>query len=227
MLGLRTMRFANKLRRKQTQIRLLKPMAQWKKKRQTMRRYNQSAAVYDAQYYDEQETKIKAALANVAPTKQDLILDVGCGTALLFPHLAEKTKFMVGIDVSKGILEKAKARVKLYQNSAIVLADSDFLPFKKATFHSAFAITILQNMPQPLRTLEEMKHVTKKQATIVVTGLRKSFSRRSFKHMLKDAELEIEVLKLDENRKEYIATCTKASKKTLKEPVRLCSKPEE
>jgi ubiquinone/menaquinone biosynthesis C-methylase UbiE len=202
-------------------------MAQWKKKRQILRRYNQSAAVYDAQYYDEQETKIKAALANITPTKQDFILDVGCGTALLFPHLAEKTKFLVGIDVSRGILDKAKTRVKICQNSAIVLADSDFLPLRKAIFHAAFAITMLQNTPQPLRTLEEMKRVTKKQATIVVTGLRKSFSRREFKQMLKEAELEIQVLKLDENRKEYIATCRKASKKTLKESVQFCSKPEE
>jgi ubiquinone/menaquinone biosynthesis C-methylase UbiE len=202
-------------------------MAHWKKKRQILRRYNQSAAVYDAQYYDEQEAKIKVALASITPTKQDFTLDVGCGTALLFPHLAEKTKFLVGMDVSKGILDKAKTRVKLYQNSAIVLADSDFLPFEKATFHAAFAITMLQNTPQPLRTLEEMKRVTKKQATIVVTGLSKSFSRREFKQMLRQAELEIQVLKLDENLKEYIATCRKVSKKTLKEPVRLCSKPEE
>lgn len=198
-------------------------MAHWKKKRQILRRYNQSAAVYDAQYYDEQEAKIKAALANITLKKQDFVLDVGCGTALLFPHLADETKFLVGIDVSRGILDKAKTRVKICQNSAIVLADSDFLPLRKATFHAAFAITTLQNVPQPLQTLEEMKRVTKKQATIVVTGLRKSFSRRDFKQMLKEAELEIQVLKLDANRKEYIATCRKASKKTLKEPVRLCS----
>jgi len=185
-------------------------MAHWRKKRQILRRYNQSAAVYDAQYYEEQQAKIKTALASITIRKEDFILDVGCGTALLFPHLAEKTKFIVGVDVSKGILEKAKTRVKLFQNSAIVLADSDFLPFKALSFHVAFAITILQNTPQPLRTLGEMKRVTKKQASIVVTGLKKSFSRRDFKQVLKEAGLEIKVLKLDENRKEYIATSSKA-----------------
>lgn len=202
-------------------------MAQWKKKRQILRRYNQSAAVYDAQYYEEQEAKIKTALANITIKKEDFILDVGCGTALLFPHLAQKTKFMVGVDVSKGILEKAKTRVKLFQNSAIVLADSDFLPFKAATFRFAFAITVLQNTPQPFRTLGEMKRVTKKQASVVVSGLRKRFSKSDFKQMLKEAGLRIKVLKLDKNQKEYISTCGKALKKTLKEPVRLCSKTEE
>jgi len=191
-------------------------MAEWKKKRQTMRHYDQSAAVYDAQYYEEQEAKIKAALAGLSVTKENLILDAGCGTGLLFPHVAERGKLIVGVDISARILKEAEKRVKEYSNTAVIIGDADYTPFPNDTFDAVFAITLLQNMPKPLQTLNEMKRVTKQNATIVATGLKKTFSRKEFIQLLKEAGLKIKPLRLDENLKEYVATCTKRLKENLK-----------
>jgi len=202
-------------------------MTEWKKKRQTMRHYEQSAAVYDTQYYMEQEAKIKTALAELSFKKETLLLDAGCGTGLLFPHVAERVKLVVGVDISASILKEAKKRVKEYSNAAVVRADTDYAPFKNNVFDGAFAITLLQNTPKPHQTLMEMKRVTKQNAIIVATGLKKTFSQREFARLLREVELEIKVLRLDENFKEYVATCTKPSKKTLKEPKRFCNSPEE
>jgi len=181
-----------------------------------MRHYNQSAKVYDAQYYEEQETKIKAALAELNLTKENLILDAGCGTGLLFPHIAEKVKLVVGVDISARILKEAKKRMKEYLNTAVIIADTDYTPFPNDTFDAAFAITLLQNTPKPHQTLNEMKRVTKQNTIIVVTGLRKTFSRKEFTRLLREAELKIKVLRLDENFKEYVAACTKRLKENLK-----------
>jgi len=202
-------------------------MTEWKKKRRTMRHYDQSASLYDAQYYEEQKAKIKTALAELAIKKQSIILDAGCGTGLLFPHVAKKAKLVVGIDVSFSILKEAKKRAKRQANAAIVRADTDCEPFQNDTFDAAFAITLLQNTPNPHQTLTEMKRVTKQNATIIATGFKKAFSQKEFNQLLRVAGLEIKALRLDENLKEYIATCTKSSKKTLKEPRRLCNSPEE
>jgi ubiquinone/menaquinone biosynthesis C-methylase UbiE len=191
-------------------------MTEWKKKRQTMRHYNQSAAVYDAQYYEEQKAKIKAALAELNLKKQNLILDAGCGTGLLFPHVAEKVKLVVGVDISTRILKEAKKRMKKYSNTAIIIADTDYTPFPNDTFDAIFAITLLQNTPKPHQTLNEMERVTKQNATIVVTGLRKAFSRKEFTQLLREAGLKIKVLRLDENLKEYVAICAKRLKENLK-----------
>jgi len=200
-------------------------MAEWSKKRRTMRRYDQSATVYDAQYQEEQEAKIKAALSCLTLEKRNLVLDAGCGTGLLLPHVAEKVKLVVGVDISSSLLREAKK--KEYSNTALIRADMDFTPFLNETFDAVFAITLLQNTPNPHHTLNEMKRVTKQNAAIVLTGLKKAFSRKEFAQLLRAAELETKALKLDENLREYVAICTKSSKKTLKEPRRFCNSPEE
>jgi len=181
-----------------------------------MRHYNQSATVYDTQYYKEQEAKIKTALAELNLKKENLILDAGCGTGLLFPHVVERVKLVVGVDISACILKEAKKRMKEYINTAVIIADTDYMPFPNDTFDAAFAITLLQNTPKPHQTLNEMKRVTKQNAMIVVTSLKKAFSRKEFTRLLRETGLGIKVLRLDENLREYVAICTKIFKENLK-----------
>jgi len=128
---------------------------------------------------------------------------------LLVPYVAEKVKMVLGVDVSKIILLEAKKKVERQQNVALVRADADYTPFKNQFFDAAFAITLLQNMPNPHQTLTEIKRMTKRNAIIVVTGLKKAFSQKRFKKLLAEAELEINVLTLDEHSREYVAKCVK------------------
>lgn len=182
-------------------------MAELNKKRNIMRHYNQLAQVYDIQYAGEQKTKIEATLENMSLNKNDFVLDVGCGTGLLFSHIANRVQLLIGVDISRKLIEKAKPRKKHYLNTHILLADTDHLPFKNQTFHTTFAITLLQNIPKPLTTLKEVKRVSKKHATIAVTGLKKKYTKKTFTTTLKNAKLEISTLKTDNNLKDHIATC--------------------
>jgi len=184
-------------------------MSEWTKKRKVMRHYDQSAKVYDVQYLEEQEAKIRTAVDNLRLSEGSVILDAGCGTGLLFPQVAKRVKLFVGLDISAVIVKEAKKRVKEHANTALIRADVDYTPFPNQTFDVAFAVTLLQNTPKPNRTLKEMKRVTKQNATLVATGLKKAFSRKEFTRLLREAGLEIKVLKFDENLKEYIAICTK------------------
>jgi len=182
-------------------------MTGWNKKRKVMRRYDCSAFVYDTQYLGEQEAKIKAVLSELKLEKGSLVLDVGCGTGLLFPHTAEDADLLVGIDFSPNILRQAKKRAKQYSNVAILRADTDFLPFPDKTFNVVFAITLLQNMPSPLHCLVEIRRVARSKAAVIATGLKKKFSREEFAQLLKRARLEISILKADEQLKGYVAIC--------------------
>lgn len=175
-----------------------------------MMHYNQSAKVYDNQYYEEQEAKINAALSGFTLEEENLILDMGCGTGLLFPHVASRAKLVVGIDVSASIVKQAKKRTDTYTNIALIRADADYTPFPNETFDAVFAITLLQNTPDQPRTIKEMKRVTKQNAMIVVTGLRKAFSRKEFTGLLREAELEVKALRIDEKLKDYVAICVKS-----------------
>jgi len=182
-------------------------MGEWNKKRNIMHHYNRIARVYDIHYGDEQKTKIEATLENVSLNKNDFVLDAGCGTGLLFPYIAHRVQILVGIDISLKLIEEARACKKHYSNIHILLADADHLPFQNQTFHTIFAITLLQNIPKPSTTLKEIKRVSKNNATIAVTGLRKEFTEKSFTTALKNAKLEISIFEVDNNLKDYIATC--------------------
>lgn len=178
------------------------------KKRRLMRRYDQSSEVYDAQYREEQEAKIKAALDSMRVTSEGAILDVGCGTGLLLQHIADKSRLIVGTDISHGLLSKARMKTKS-QSATLIQSDSDSLPFPSETFDIVFAVTVLQNVPDPKVTLNEIKRVSKSRAEIVVTGLKRFFTEKEFIALLDEAHLEIKFMSADDSLKDYVCMCVK------------------
>jgi ubiquinone/menaquinone biosynthesis C-methylase UbiE len=182
----------------------------WDKKRRLMRRYDQSARAYDNQYRDEQEAKITATMDNMTVTTESVILDVGCGTGLLFNYVAKKAQFIVGTDISRALLSEAKKKAKTYGNIMLVQSDFDNLPFRDEDFDLIFAVTVVQNAPSPQVTLSEVRRVSKSNAKVIVTGLKKSFTENEFVHTLEEANLRVESIMSDKDLKDYICVCSKA-----------------
>jgi ubiquinone/menaquinone biosynthesis C-methylase UbiE len=164
--------------------------------------------MYERLYSDEQTAKINAALESVDAKKHSVILDAGCGTGLLFSHVAEKAETVVGLDISRKVLLQAKERSRKFANVHLMRADADNLPFKNEVFSHIFAITLIQNMPNPVKTLRAVKRVTKNDAVIVVTGLKKKFSSEGLVRLLRKMGLSIIEIK-NENLKCYVAICSK------------------
>ncbi len=191
-------------------------MAKWNKKREVMRHYDSLAPVYDAQYSEEQERKIEAALSSTSLKKHSLVLDVGCGTGSLFKYIEKSIELLVGLDISLGILKEAKKSRKQLHATSLVRADADFTPFQDNVFDATFAITLLQNVPAPLATLREMKRVTKNHAFLVITGLKKRFCQEAFVKLLETAGLISLVIESGGELKGYVAVCRKR-RKHLKE----------
>jgi len=183
-------------------------MSEWDKKRDLMHRYDLTAHIYDMQYAEEQTTKIRAALEGLKIEKHSLVLDAGCGTGLLFGYVADKAETTVGLDISRKILLQAKKRAKNFQNIRLILADADNMPLKENIFSHVFGITLIQNMPNPAKTLNEIRRVAKDDAVIVVTGMKKAFTLEGFEGLLRDVRLEIISLRY-ESLKCYVAVCTK------------------
>jgi ubiquinone/menaquinone biosynthesis C-methylase UbiE len=140
-----------------------------------------------------------------------LILDLGCGTGLLLQKIRDMAKNVVGLDISKGMLEAVNLFVKRSANVHLVLADADHAPFRSGYFDTVFAITLLQNMPNPHNTLQEVKRITKPNASIIVTALKKRFTEGSFLKLLEKANLQPKLLKSDADLKCHIAACKKCN----------------
>jgi len=174
-----------------------------------MRRYNQSAHVYDTQYFEEQEAKFKTVMQDLRLPHKSCVLDVGCGTGLITNRLVERAEFIVGVDFSRGLLQEARKKARSHEHVFLALADADNLPFADHVFDVVLAITLLQNMPNPRSTLDEIKRVSKQTAPIVITGLKKRFAEEDFAEMLKGADLTIDTLKPDDKNREYVCVCRK------------------
>lgn len=173
-----------------------------------MRRYDVTADIYDMRYAEEQAAKIEAALKNIMIEGHGLTLDVGCGTGILFDYAADRTDTLVGLDFSKKILLQAKKRVcdKNLGNVHLVQADADNMPFDSRIFDRVFAMTVVQNAPNPSETLTEIKRVAKDNALLAVTGLKKIFTKQVFEQLLKNAGLKVVALE-DGDLKCYVAVC--------------------
>jgi ubiquinone/menaquinone biosynthesis C-methylase UbiE len=180
-------------------------MSIWNKKRDIMHRYDVTAQIFDVRYAEEQTAKIEAALKHVK-VEVGLILDAGCGTGILFSYVADKGRTTIGLDVSGKTLLQAKVRSKDHANVHLVRADADHMPFPNGIFSTVFAMTLIQNTPNPSETLTEIERVAQDGAVIVVSGLRKIFSRNIFRQILKNAGLKI-VAWEEENLKCYVAIC--------------------
>jgi ubiquinone/menaquinone biosynthesis C-methylase UbiE len=182
-------------------------MSEWKSKREVKQRYDSTAHIYDRRYSEEQTAKIKAALEHVNLQKRGLVLDAGCGTGLLFNHFANRTEALVGLDISRKILMQAKSREKNLSDAHLILGDADNMPLKEEAFDCVFAVTLIQNTPNPIETLNEIKRVAKKDAVIVTTGLKKKFTLQEFEMLLHGAGLSVIALQ-SENLNCHVAVCT-------------------
>jgi len=165
-------------------------VASWKDKRKIMHRYDVTAEMYNERYEIEQKSKYHKALENVSVAGSAL-LDVGCGSGLFFREVAAHADLVVGVDVSRKLLLKAKAQARELPNAFVLQADADNLPFREVFFGVVFAFTVLQNMPKPAETLKELKRVVALSGMIVVTGLKKAFSLNTFMDLLDGSGLRL------------------------------------
>jgi ubiquinone/menaquinone biosynthesis C-methylase UbiE len=176
---------------------------QWGKKRSVN---DLTADIYEARYAEEQEAKYEVALKGLN-VRSAAVLDVGCGSGLLFKHVANDAAVVVGVDVSRKLLILAKLKGKKFPNVFVVQADADFLPFRPGVFSRVFAFTVLQNMPKPAQTLKQLQEVAKGGAFFVVSGLKAAIPVEEFGGFLETAGLRVTCLVNNDILRCYVVTC--------------------
>jgi ubiquinone/menaquinone biosynthesis C-methylase UbiE len=178
----------------------------WRSKRKVMHAYDVTAEIYDGRYSEEQHRKYQKALQSV-PVTGSKVLDVGCGSGMFFPQVADKAELVVGVDVSFGLLLKAKEHTA--KNVHIVQADADHLPFRDGTFDAAFSFTVLQNMPKPQKTLQEIKRAAAADGKVAITGLKKAFPNTTFHDLVEGSGMPTIAFTDEEEINCYIAVLTR------------------
>ncbi|MDD1776556.1 MAG: methyltransferase domain-containing protein [Candidatus Helarchaeota archaeon] len=176
-------------------------------KKDIQSRYNATAEGYDRRYRDIQTRKYQLIFKSISiePTKK--VLDIGCGTGNLFSFLKNIQNEKYGIDFSWDSLKKVQTRVNKDCTIQIICGDVENLPFQKDKFDLVLAITTLQNLPDPKKSLEEMKTVCKQDGLIVLSFLKKKFTKEDTQILLNETQLIPHQIINDESCEDLIVIC--------------------
>ncbi len=92
-----------------------------------------------------QNSSLKSILDRFSGKK---ILDIGCGVGRWSERIALRQASIVGLDLSKQMIRKAKERVKKkkLENVDLVIGSTNFLPFVPRTFDAILSVTVLQHI---------------------------------------------------------------------------------
>ena len=138
--------------------------------------------IYDLRYTEEQGAKYDELLKRMGAEPYEIALDIGCGTGLLIQRLEAP---VVGLDISASLLSTALSRLRGMESAQLIIGDAEHLPFRSSSIDKSFAVTLLQNTPNPRSVLLEIKRVGR--ATAGITALKKAFTRESFERTLGQA----------------------------------------
>jgi phosphatidylethanolamine/phosphatidyl-N-methylethanolamine N-methyltransferase len=105
----------------------------------------------------------------------DRVLEVGVGTGLNLP-LYPRGCSVTGIDISVEMLRKARERAKELQRTAVTLSvmDASNLEFPDDTFDHVLATYVISAVPDPVKTLLEMRRVCRPGGHVVILNHFKS-----------------------------------------------------
>lgn len=166
-------------------------------------RYDElGGSLYDLRYTDEQRAKYELILAELEqPT---LLLDNGCGTGLLLPFLDCD---VVGLDLSTGLLEKARERIDA--GHYLVQGDSEHLPLRDSVFDAMVSVTVIQNISIPDRFLDESVRVSKLGSTVIISSLKRIYSREEITRLIINDELSVNKIFTSEKLNDWITVSTR------------------
>ena len=135
--------------------------------------YDLEASSYDksrfcsrlGKHIDRMHKRIVESLLN---SSGKTLLDIGVGTGRFATWLAERGFEVVGVDISREMLKKAKKKVSNSKNIHLVLGDANFLPFRKRSFDNCICINVINHIPLVDKFLKEVSYVIKPMGSFIV-----------------------------------------------------------
>lgn len=98
------------------------------------------------------------------------VLDVGCGTGRLLERGLNEANQLVGVDLSKEMVDKSRALLNIKSSTEVIVkvADAYHLPFPGNSVDIALSTCVMFLLPEPEKGLSEMKRVLKSNGVIAM-----------------------------------------------------------
>ncbi|WP_291300546.1 class I SAM-dependent methyltransferase [Desulfosporosinus sp. BICA1-9] len=130
----------------------------------TRKRYNRTS-----KFYDIMDRMIKPDLRKkILKQVKGKVLEVGVGTGKNLEYYPPNCD-ITGIDLSPGMLERAKERAqKLKITVSLLEMDAQNLQFPEGSFDTVVATCVFCSVPDPIKGLEEIKRVCKPRGKVIL-----------------------------------------------------------
>jgi phosphatidylethanolamine/phosphatidyl-N-methylethanolamine N-methyltransferase len=141
--------------------------------------YRRYARIYDTVFGPVLQPGRRALLEQLDLKPGDRVLEVGVGTGLSLP-LYPRSVRITGIDVSREMLEKSRARVarhRLENVEALLEMDAEEMTFPDASFDKVVAMYVVSVVPRPAKLLEELHRVCRPDGEIFLVNHFRSENR--------------------------------------------------
>jgi len=136
--------------------------------------------IYDSEYYKKLQKgyinhepwvwkRIKVVLEYLDPSKEDLILETGCGQGTLAMELAKKCKKVVAIDYNLNAIRSAKEFISKFHNIELIQADLLNLPLKTESFDKINFSDVIEHLTHPQKVLHELNRVLSNDGLLALT----------------------------------------------------------
>ncbi len=155
-----------------------------------MGKYDIEVNSYDKLYYEEQLLKHKYAEKKFDLDNASRVLDIGCGTGIFAERIAEKVEFVVGIDISIGMLSKAKSKLINKSNTHLINSDLDHLPLKRCVFNHVFAFSVLHDYSDLKKAIRELFSVLTPSSKVMISIMKKKTSQKKIEKIVSKMNLE-------------------------------------
>jgi phosphatidylethanolamine/phosphatidyl-N-methylethanolamine N-methyltransferase len=130
--------------------------------------YDRWAPVYDL-VFGQVFRRGRALAVEAANRVGGRVLEVGCGTGISLPLYSQRCR-LHGIDISDGILNKARRRAARLPNvDAIEVMDAEQLRFADNSFDVVVAQYVVTAVPDPERALDEFARAVRPGGEIIIT----------------------------------------------------------
>ena len=131
--------------------------------------YSAYAGVYDQIFGKIFHESREAAVRNLGVQPAERILEVGVGTGIALPYYPQTCE-VVGIDLSDGMLQKAKERVNLHGLTHVTLQQMDAgdMGFPEDSFDTVMAAYVVTAVPDYRKVVIEMIRVCKPGGRIIM-----------------------------------------------------------
>jgi len=158
------------------------------KKYEVRHKYDSTAEQYENRYTAIQKQKYFEIFSDIDFEEKTIVYDVGGGTGLLLNYLKQDNITIIVNDIS---LEMLKVGRNKHPLGFFVCADSEFLPFREESGDFVTCISVVQNLVNPQKTIDECHDIVKKKGYLVLTALKKISNIKILKNMVKKSGFKI------------------------------------